>query len=227
MRLTVVLLPFVPVTHSHAAAEVAVQLARAGPCDRRQCAQSLVERIRGVGVVHEDQGQHGLRVVEPARHLLHAAGHGRQRAASFTRSGQWHPQSPQAGQNTQQVGSVVGADQWHAQVHALTAFGNREMHPRSRDAAFGGMKACAGIREGHGPNVQPCCQRQFVGQGLPFGIVHIDHSSREARPRKQGAFGGPVGIHADVIVQVVLGEIGEHSHLHGGAGQPMLDDADG
>ncbi|MPN07156.1 hypothetical protein SDC9_154422 [bioreactor metagenome] len=58
-------------------------------------------------------------------------------------------------------------------------------------------------------------------------VIDIDHGRLQAGRVEQRSLGLPVGLHAAVVVQVVLGEIGEQSHANLAAIQTVLDDADG
>ena len=78
----------------------------------------------------------------------------------------------------------------------------------------------------HGPNIQRTAS-QFFGQQRTFGIVDIHHRRLQTRPRKQHAFGSPVGVHVAVVIQMVLREIGKDRHRHLRTAQAMLDDTDG
>jgi hypothetical protein len=64
-------------------------------------------------------------------------------------------------------------------------------------------------------------------QGGTLGVVDVDGSGTQARPVEQRGLGLPVGLHAGVIVQVVLREVGEHRHRNARAHQPVLGQADG
>ena len=78
----------------------------------------------------------------------------------------------------------------------------------------------------HGPNVQGTgVQRRCQLNALR--IVNIDHGGTQAGPLKQRQLGLPVGGHAAVVVQVVLGEIGEDGGVNARAIQPVLRQADG
>ena len=43
-------------------------------------------------------------------------------------------------------------------------------------------------------------------------IIHIQHHAVQTRPGKEAPFGLPVSLHAAVVIQMVLGEIGEQGH---------------
>ncbi|MDT4867151.1 hypothetical protein FQZ97_1020460 [compost metagenome] len=77
---------------------------------RLQRLQGFFQRIRRVGVVHQNQ-----RLARCGRHLLHAAGYRRERLTGTHRIGQRHTERAGGGQHTQQVGHVVQADQRQAQ----------------------------------------------------------------------------------------------------------------
>ena len=57
-------------------------------------------------------------------------------------------------------------------------------------------------------------------------IVHVQHRRAQARPLEQLRLGVPVRLHRAVVVQVVLGEVGEDRDPHPGAVEAPLDDAD-
>ena len=78
-----------------------------------------------------------------------------------------------------------------------------------------------------GPQVQVGSRLKFGRQCRAPGVVDVDHRSLQPGPVKQGALGSPVDLHAAVVVQVILREIGEHGHTDAGAGQPVFGQTDG
>ena len=87
-----------------------------------------------------------------------------------------------------------------------------------------GREACRIAAQGVSPQVQ--LARQLSGQFHALGVIQIQHGGLQTRPVEQLALGRPVGVHAAVIVQMILGEIGEQGHADGGAVQAMLFQAD-
>ena len=74
---------------------------------------------------------------------------------------------------------------------------------------------------GIGPDIQRFATHFFCKQS-PLGVVHIHDSSPQASPCKKRGFGVPIGIHAAVVIQVVLGEVGEQGHINVGTGQAVF-----
>ena len=74
---------------------------------------------------------------------------------------------------------------------------------------------------GHRPQVQPTRLQAGI-QRLTLCVIHIHHGSLQAGPCKQRGLGRPVGGHVTVVIQMVLGEIGENRRLDLGAVQPAL-----
>ena len=196
-------------THQRALAGIAVaaateytpQLPPALHGKRAQCLQGLVQGVGGVGIVHRHQRL-------PRRHQpLHAARHGLQARAGAHGIQQRHTLAAQRGQHAQQVQHVVVANHAGLQCPLLCAFHHREAQPL--------------VAQGNVPRRQP---RRSVGRDAPqiqraprqFGmqlhsgrIVHVDDGRLQTRPVKQGPLGQPVVGHAAVVVEMVLGEIGE------------------
>ena len=189
---------------------------------RRQRAQRLQHLVDGVGrmgVVHHRQRR--------ARQAdaLHAAGHGGQVGAGGHRIRQRHAQRPQRAQHAHQVVDVVVTHQRGADGDALGALAHHPLQALVGVADVGGPQACI-APAGHGPGVQPA----RLGLGHQFAgawVVGLNHRRPQAGPVEQGGLGLPVGLHAAVVVEVILREIGEHGDADGGAVQAPLGDADG
>ncbi len=56
-----------------------------------------------------------------------------------------------------------------------------------------------------------------------LGIVHIHHGHAQAGPIEQLGLGLPVSVHAAVVVQVVLGEVGKDGSMNSSARKAMLN----
>ena len=80
----------------------------------------------------------------------------------------------------------------------------------------------------HRPDIQTAVLcAQLLGKGGTALVVYVDHSALQASPIKQTALGVPVGLHAPVVVQVVLREIGEDGQADACGIQAVLLQADG
>jgi hypothetical protein len=66
---------------------------------------------------------------------------------------------------------------------------------------------------------------QLGGELGAARVVDVNHGAGKRIPVKQRAFGLPIGLHRAVIVQVVLGEIGEHCAIDSHAAQALLNNA--
>ena len=102
--------------------------------------------------------------------------------------------------------------------------GRRRPGPRGRSG-------CSRRRRRAAPRVETVQvstggRRERGGELDPLRIVEVDHRGAQARPGEELRLGLPVGDHVAVVVEVVLGEVGEHRHRHPGAGEAVLGDAD-
>ncbi len=207
-----------------ATAKHAPQLAAALRSQRAQRLQGLVQRIGGVGVIDGHQRRTGL------ADLLHAPGHCCQHRAGLCSLLQAGSQHAQAGHHLQQVEHVVLANHLAVQGHG-SGFGARLYNLEhqttfARADGLGRQTGLAGLIHGDSPQIQ-----RATGQGCRQcrapGVVQVDHSRLKAGPVEQRFLGGPVGIHAAVVVQMVLGEIRENGQPYARAGQAVLGNADG
>ena len=64
------------------------------------------------------------------------------------------------------------------------------------------------------------------GEPGTLGVVEVDHRRTQAGPGEELGLGLPVGRHVAVVVEMVLGEVGEHGQGDAGTGQAVLGDAD-
>ena len=70
------------------------------------------------------------------------------------------------------------------------------------------LQTC-GVLYRHCPHIQAAFSLQLGGQTHAVRIIDIDNRCFQALPCKQLGLGLPVSLHAAVIVQVILGEIGK------------------
>ena len=59
-----------------------------------------------------------------------------------------------------------------------------------------------------------------------FGVVDAHHRATQSDPIKEPQLGLPVGVHVTVVVQVILGEVGEHGQADLGAIEPAFHQSD-
>ena len=99
-----------------------------------------------------------------------------------------------------------------------------KLRPSGRVVQAHGAQA-RGLLGADGPDVQRAATQLLsqLGQTL---IVDIQRHVLQAGEVQQPALGLPVGVHAAVVVEVVLREVGEHRGVHARAGQPAFNDAD-
>ena len=64
-------------------------------------------------------------------------------------------------------------------------------------------------------------------QARALRVIDVDHGRLQAGRVEQRGLGLPVGLHAAVVVQVVLREVGEQGHADARARQALLGHADG
>jgi hypothetical protein len=206
-----------------AAAKDAPQPAPALFGGRAQGAQRLVQCVGRVGIVHGHQGLAGL------RDLLHAAGHGLQVGAGRNGLVQVQAQAAQRSQHAQQVRYVVLADDARAHAQAVAGLDHGEVQ------AFGTHRDVLGLQagralDGDAPDIERGRLRTRLQRGpqaRAMRIVHVDDGGLQAGPVEQRGLGLPVGLHAAVVVEVVLREIGEHRHADARTVQAVFDNADG
>jgi hypothetical protein len=140
--------------------------------------------------------------------------------------------SAQAADHGQQVVHVVVADQRGDDgLAARPATHGHVFDQREREAAVAvadvlGDQARAGIAARRIRPGVDLPQPQLAGQQRTGVVVHVDDGGLQADPAEQQALGGPVVVHAAVVVEVVAREVGEQRHLDARARQALLDDAD-
>jgi hypothetical protein len=203
-----------------AAAEHAPQLPAPLDRERPERRERLLQRIGRVGVVDHHLGPGRVGAGDP----LHAPRHWRQPGAGRGRFGQADAEGAQHAHRRQQVGDVVVADQGRGEVDAGVAFADLEGQAFAAVADVRGDQAgfaAAGDRPGVDRG-----RRQRGGELDALRIVQVDHGRAQPGPGEQLRLGLPVGDHVAVVVEVVLGEVGEHRHRDPGAGQAVLGDAD-
>ena len=76
------------------------------------------------------------------------------------------------------------------------------------------------------PQIQPTAVTQLSRESLPHGVVDIHNRHTQTWHVKQLAFGLPVSIHALVVIQVILGEIGEYRGIDRDTCESLLFDTD-
>ena len=161
---------------------------------------------------------------EVKSHALHAAGHCRQLRTGLHRLRQIKTQGAQTADHTQQVVHVVVADQTRVQgLHGL-AFN----HLKSQTLATGQSTRLQTRRAA--PRAGPDVDRtalQLLGQQSALHVIDVDDGRLQTGPSKQSGLGRPIARHVAVVVQMVLGEVGEHGHADAGAVQAVLGQTDG
>ena len=136
------------------------------------------------------------------------------RPGTGSRPPQAPPRRPAARQraqhpdHAQQVGHVVLADQ-----RVRSACRARRPRPRRSagrsplgDVAWRRSARPRSQDEVHRSSTAGCSRSLQVGA---FLVVHVDHGGRRPGQRNSASLALPVGFHAAVVVQVVLGEVGE------------------
>ncbi len=176
-------------------------LGRQGP----KSSQRFFQGVGCVRVIHHCQRL--IALADP----FHAARHALQRRASLKRRLKWDAQSAHAAYHRQQIRDIELPGQSGVQWQALRAFGNREV--QARRAVLHGTGAQTRLAQRRvGPKINAAAS-QIGGQFLALGVVDVDHRCHQAGPAEQLGLGLPIGLHAAVIVQMILGEIGEHRNL--------------
>ncbi len=205
-----------------------MQLAAARAGQRTQRRDDLLERVGRVRVV-----DHHLGLVDGTRgHALHAARHRRHEPGHARGVGHHHALRAQAADHGKQVVHVVVADQRRRdRLAARAAADGHVLDQREREAAVAvadvlGDQACARVGT---RRVRPridLAAAQLVGQQRTGVVVDVDHRRLQAHPAEQQALGGPVVVHAAVVVEVVAREVGEEGDLDARAREALFDDAD-
>ena len=203
-----------------AAAEHAPELAAALLRQRLQRLQRLVQRIGRVRVVHRHQRLAGH--AQPL-HAARAPAAGRRRprtaSASGTPTARIAPITPSRLDTLYWPISRVG------EFVALGAFAHREAQALRVVAGSPAARRRAGCWHDtvHRSSPPP---RSDCASSRPFSSSTLTTAALQAGPAEQLGLGFPVGLHGAVVVQVVLGEIGEDRDPDARAVQPALDDAD-
>ena len=100
---------------------------------------------------------------------------------------------------------------YHGKGHALGGVGNIDGHQARR------------VLQAHRPHLQRAARGQRLRQRPALGIVHIHHGHAQAGPIEQLGLGLPVSVHAAVVVQVVLGEVGKDGSINSSPRKAMLN----
>src|SRR5579875_3813960 len=92
----------------------------------------------------------------------------------------------------------------------------------TRRSDFQVVGVAAPVQEGPSPG----CLHP-LNQALAPLVVGVYHRHRRHRRCEQAGLGLEVGLHVAVVVEVVLGEVGEHGSVEGDGGDPLLDEGVG
>ena len=156
---------------------------------------------------------------------LHPPRHGGQHRARTRRVGERHAERAQRGDRAQQVARVVVADQRRRDRDALVALDDveRQAIPVVAEIARAQARLVAADRDGPAIELLP---GQVRGELDALRVVKVDDRGAQPGPCEQLRLRLPVLAHVAVVVEMVLAEVGEHSHRDAGAGKTVLDDSD-
>ena len=199
--------------HDRALGAVAVAAAaeddREAPVVRRQLArrsQGLVEGVGLVGVVDQDgERLAGVDELEPPRHRRHAGEAqgdlGRRQAGHHGRGGR-----------AEGVADVETAGERQGDGHPPPV----ELRAGRRQAQRAGVAERVAVQ----PHVAGGLD--LAGQALAPGVVDADHRVAGVAEGEQARLGAEVRLHRPVVVEVVLGQVGEDPHGEPCGGHPVL-----
>ena len=173
--------------------------------------EGTVQAIGGVGVIHQHRRLSGGTIARPAGgDPLHPARHTTKTGQPLQQHRQGKPQLQQAAHRLQLIHQVEAAQQGRAErprphrTHqdAADAIGTEH---QLLHAQFSGAARLEGTA--------PALGTEPFGQAHAPGIIHIHHGGGirlQQRRLEQLGLGLEIGLHRGVVIEVVLGEVGEN-----------------
>ena len=209
-------------THERPLANVALataaehaQHARIGV--RAQRRQGLLECIRGVCVIDDDQW---CCITAEA---VHASMDGLQLRQGVGDASRVMALRMQHAGDHQQVVDVEATQQARVHTHCRCIDGQFEREPRSVELHVGSPDQRGGITA---RTHRDHAWMRRVGQGIAQlrskRVVDVDHGRTQSRPREQPGLGRAVGGHVTVVIEVVAREVGERGDVEMHAIGPTL-----
>jgi len=172
-----------------------------------------------VGVIHQHRWGRGR---AGRAHPLHASGHPPEAGQPLQQLGQGQLLLHKHAHGLQQVHQVEPAHQRRAEAAAAGGGVQRACHAlrthlQVADAQLGPVIAQGAAPAGNSLRQQPL--RQLAAPG----VIHVHHgAAAQQRLAEQQRLGLEIGLHRGVVIEVVLGEVGEHRAGEAAAGHPLL-----